>query len=133
MLVRIISLFVILPLVELYLLLKVGSLIGAGPTVGIVIFTGIAGGLMARRQGFTVWRRIQEDLNRGMLPTAPLVDGLFVLAGGLLLLTPGLITDAAGFLVLLPPVRNMLKRWIRMRFQRHIDDRAVSAEYHIEQ
>ena len=132
MFVRIISLFVILPLVELYLLLKVGSLIGAGPTVGIVVLTGIAGGLMARRQGFAVWRRIQDHLNRGALPTAPLVDGLFVLAGGLLLLTPGLITDAAGFLVLLPPTREVLKRWIRKRFQRHIDDRAVSAEYHVE-
>lgn len=132
MLARLISLFVILPLVELFLLLRVGALIGAGPTVGIVIFTGIAGGLMARRQGFAVWRRIQEHLDRGMLPAAPLVDGLFVLAGGLLLLTPGLITDAAGFLALFPPTRGLLKRWIRKRFQRHIDDRAVHAEYHVE-
>jgi len=132
MFVRIICLFVIIPLVELYLLLRVGTLIGAGPTVGIVILTGVIGGFMARRQGFAVWRRIQEHLNRGELPAAPLVDGLFVLAGGLLLLTPGLITDAAGFLALLPPTRTALKRWIRRGFQRHIDDRAVSAEYHVE-
>lgn len=132
MFVRIVSLFVILPLVELYLLLRVGALIGAGPTVGIVILTGIAGGLMARSQGFAVWQRIREHLNRGVLPTAPLVDGLFVLAGGLLLLTPGLLTDAAGFLALLPPSRRVLKRWIRKRFQRRIDDRAVYTEYHVE-
>jgi UPF0716 protein FxsA len=132
MLARIISLFVILPLVELYLLLKVGSLIGTGPTVGIIILTGIAGGLMARRQGFAVWQRIQDHLNRGVLPAAPLVDGLFVLAGGLLLLTPGLLTDAAGFLALLPPTRRILKRWLRGRFQRRIDDGAVHAEYHVE-
>jgi len=130
---RILSLFIVIPLVELYLLLRVGSLIGTGPTVGIVIVTGIAGGLMARRQGFAVWRRIQENLNRGALPTEPLVDGLFVLAGGLLLLTPGLLTDAVGFLALLPPTRAVLKRWIQRRFQRHIDDRMVSAEYHVEQ
>ena len=133
MFVRIISLFVIIPLVELYLLLRVGALIGTGPTVGIVVLTGIAGGLMARRQGFAVWRRIQEHLNRGELPTAPLVDGLFVLAGGLLLLTPGLLTDAAGFLALLPPTRRALKRLIHKRFQRRIDDRAVEAEYRVEQ
>ena len=132
MFVQIISLFVLLPLVELYLLIKVGGLIGAGPTVGIVILTGLFGGLMARQQGFAVWRRVQEHLNRGVLPTAPLVDGLFVLAGGLLLLTPGLLTDAAGFLSLLPPTRRILRRWIRSRFQRHIDERAVHAEYHVE-
>jgi UPF0716 protein FxsA len=130
---RIISLFVIIPLVELYLLLRVGSVIGAGPTVGIVIVTGIAGGWMARRQGFTVWRRIQESLNQGVLPTQPLVDGLFILAGGLLLLTPGLLTDAVGFLSLFPPTRAILKRWIRRRFQRQIDDRIVHTEYHVEQ
>jgi UPF0716 protein FxsA len=133
MLVRIISLFVIIPLVELYLLLKVGTIIGAGPTVGIVIITGIAGGIMARRQGFAAWQRIQESLNQGILPTEPLVDGLFVLAGGLLLLTPGLMTDVVGFLALLPPTRAVLKRWIRQRFRRHIDERVVEADYFVEQ
>jgi len=133
MLFRLILLFVLVPLVELYLLIKLGSHIGAGPTVAIVIVTGILGGSMARMQGFAVWRRIRENLNKGVLPTEPLVDGLFVLAGGLLLLTPGLLTDLAGFLALLPSTRKLLKSWLRRRFQQTLDSRAVYTEYHVDE
>ena len=132
MLFRLILLFVLVPLVELFLLLKLGSHIGVGPTVAIVVATGVFGGAMARMQGFAVLRRIRESLDRGVLPTDSLVDGLFVLAGGLLLLTPGLITDVAGFLALLPPTRSRLKMWIKRRFRRTLDSRAVHAEYRID-
>ena len=88
---------------------------------------------MARMQGFAVWRRIRENLNEGVLPTEPLVDGLFVLAGGLLLLTPGLLTDLAGFLALLPSTRKLLKSWLRRRFQQTLDSRAVYTEYHVDE
>jgi UPF0716 protein FxsA len=133
MFLRLISLFVLVPLVELYLLIKVGTLIGVWPTVGIVVITGIAGGVMARRQGFTVLNSIRESLNRGVLPAGQVVDGLFILAGGLMLLTPGLMTDMLGFLALLPSTRAILKRWIKQRFQRLIDSRMVYGEYHIEE
>ena len=129
MLFRLILLFVLVPLVELFLLLKLGSHIGVGPTVAIVVATGVFGGAMARMQGFAALRRIRESLDRGVLPTDSLVDGLFVLAGGLLLLTPGLITDVVGFLALLPPTRSRLKVWIKRRFLRNMDSRAVHAEY----
>jgi UPF0716 protein FxsA len=133
MLVRLICLFVLIPLVELYLLIKVGGLIGAGPTVAIVVLTGILGGLMAKRQGFVVLRRIRRSLEEGILPTGSLVDGLFVLAGGLLLLTPGLLTDLTGILALWPRTRRLFKRWIRRRFQRALDSRAVYTSYRIDE
>jgi UPF0716 protein FxsA len=133
MLLRLISLFIIVPLIELYLLIRVGTLIGTGPTIGIVVITGILGGILARRQGFRVVSRMRESLDRGVLPADALVDGLFILSGGLLLLTPGLITDVLGFLALVPPAREILKKWIRRRFRRVIDSRAVYAEYHVEE
>jgi UPF0716 protein FxsA len=133
MLFRLLLLFVLVPLVELYLLLKLGALIGAGPTVAIVIVTGILGGSMARIQGFAVLRRVRESLNAGILPTDALIDGLFVLAGGLLLLTPGLLTDIVGFLALLPPTREYLKKWIKRRFQQILDTKVVYTEYHVDE
>jgi len=133
MLFRLLLLFVLVPLVELYLLLKLGALIGAGPTVAIVILTGILGGALARMQGFAVLRKIRQDLNAGILPTDALVDGLFILAGGLLLLTPGLITDVVGFLALLPPTRKTLKEWTKRRFRRILDSKAIHAEYHVDE
>lgn len=133
MLFRLLLLFILVPLVELYLLLKLGTLIGVGPTLAIVIVTGVLGGTMARMQGFAVLRRIRENLNAGILPTDPLADGLFVLAGGLLLLTPGLLTDVVGFLALLPPTRELLKRWARRRFQRILNSKVVYTEYHVDE
>ena len=133
MLLRLLLLFILVPLVELYLLLKLGALIGAGPTLALVILTGILGGTLARRQGFVVLRRIRQDLQAGILPTEPLIDGLFILAGGLLLLTPGLLTDVAGFLALVPPSRKLFKRWIKRRFQRILDSRVVYADYHVDE
>ncbi|KPL18849.1 MAG: hypothetical protein AMJ92_05935 [candidate division Zixibacteria bacterium SM23_81] len=133
MLFRLLLLFVLVPLVELYLLLKLGALIGAGPTIAIVIVTGVVGGSMARTQGFAVLRRFRESLNAGILPTDPLVDGLFVLTGGLLLLTPGLLTDMVGFLAFLPPTRRLFKKWIKRRFQQILDTNVVYTEYHVDE
>jgi UPF0716 protein FxsA len=133
MLFRLLLLFVLVPLVELYLLLKLGALIGAGPTIAIVIVTGVLGGSMARTQGFAVLKRVRESLNAGILPTDALIDGLFVLAGGLLLLTPGLLTDIVGFLALLPPTREFLKKWIKRRFQQILDTNVVYTEYHVDE
>jgi UPF0716 protein FxsA len=133
MLFRLLLLFVLVPLVELYLLLKLGALIGAGPTIAIVIVTGVLGGSMARTQGFAVLKRVRESLNAGILPTDALIDGLFILAGGLLLLTPGLLTDIVGFLALLPPTRELLKKRIKRRFQRILDTQVVYTEYHVDE
>ena len=88
-----ILLFTILPALELALLIKVGTHIGVGSTLLIIIFTGTLGATLARRQGFLVLQKIHNDLNHGIIPNSQLMDGLMILTGGILLLTPGFITD----------------------------------------
>jgi UPF0716 protein FxsA len=128
MLAHLFLLFTLVPLVDLYLLFKVGARIGAGLTFGIVVGTGALGAWLAREQGFAVLRRIQEDMTRGVPPTDALLDGALVLAGGVLLITPGFITDAAGFALLVPPVRRAVRAWLaawaarRIRFQHGVID-----------
>jgi UPF0716 protein FxsA len=120
MLIRLILLFTIVPFVELYLLLELAARIGAIETLAVVIVTGIVGGALARMEGWKTWRRIQEDLARGIMPSGRLVDGVLILAGGLLLLTPGVLTDGAGFLLLIPFTRAGIKRHLRRKFEDRI-------------
>src|SRR3989338_8354739 len=112
-----ILLFTILPALELALLIKVGTHIGVGNTLFIIIFTGILGAYLARLQGFIVLRKIQNDLNRGIMPNSQLMDGLMILVGGILLLTPGFITDAFGFLLLIPWTRWLITKWFSQKFK----------------
>ncbi|MFP4624901.1 MAG: FxsA family protein [Gemmatimonadota bacterium] len=118
---RLLALFVLLPLVELALLIWVGQAIGLGWTLGIVVATGLLGATLARRQGLRAWGAIQAELREGRMPGGTLVDGLLILIGGIVLLTPGILTDLAGFGLLLPPTRNALKRTLRQRFERAIE------------
>ncbi len=118
MFLRLLLLFTVVPLVELFLLVKLGTIIGIGPTVLIVICTGVLGAWLARSQGLGVLRRITEDLNQGRMPTGSLVDGLLILIAGAVLLTPGLITDALGFFLLLPPGRALVRKAITTRLSR---------------
>lgn len=119
MLNRLILIFVAVPLLELALLLWVGQRIGLGPTVALVIVTGTAGAALARRQGLRAYMAVQRDLAEGRLPGRALLDGLSILTGGALLLTPGILTDAVGFSLILPKSR----RWIQTRFRRLFEQR----------
>ena len=101
-------LFLTVPLAEIYLLLEVGSIIGALPTVGAVVLTAVIGAALVRVQGFSTLMRIRESLDRGEVPAVALVEGAFLLVAGALLLTPGFITDAVGFACLCPPLRRFL-------------------------
>jgi len=107
-------LFVILligiPLTELYVLIKVGRAIGAGTTIGLVILTAVLGAWLLRLQGLVTLARVRAALEAGELPAIELVEGLILLITAVLLLTPGFITDAIGFLVLLPGVRRTLAK-----------------------
>jgi len=103
--------FIAVPLLELVVLIKVGQLIGLWPTVLIVVVTAIAGTTILHRQGFLALNRAVEAVERGELPIEPVADGVLLLLAGALLLTPGLITDAAGLLLLVPPLRRRLARW----------------------
>ncbi len=115
-----VGLFIILPLVELYLLLQVGQVLGAVPTIALTILISVVGGMVARYQGLRVLWEARRQLERGQLPTGALSDGVAILCGGLLLLTPGLLTDLVGLLLLLPPSRKWIKKavanWAQNRF-----------------
>jgi UPF0716 protein FxsA len=105
------ALFLIVPIIEIYLLIKVGGLIGAIPTVFLVVFTAVLGALLVRQQGFATLARVQESMARGELPALQLLEGVLVLFGGVLLLTPGFLTDVIGFMLLVPRLRQGLIRW----------------------
>jgi len=109
-------LFVILPLIELAILIRIGGWLGFWPTMGLVVATGTIGAFLAKSQGLRVIREMQSDLALGHVPTGRIIDGFLILVGGVLLLTPGLISDTAGILLLLPSTRNRLKESLRRRF-----------------
>lgn len=120
MLARLIAVFVLLPMVELALLIQIGEWIGLGPTLLLVIGTGVLGGMLARRQGLRAWLAIQNELRDGRIPGGALVDGLLILIGGILLLTPGVLTDLFGLSLLVPFSRQRLKRALARRFERAV-------------
>ena len=112
-----ILLFTVVPVVELALLIKIGQHIGVGYTLTIVILTGIAGAYLARSQGFRTLRRIQEDINEGLMPADKIFDGVMILCGGILLLTPGFVTDLIGFMALVPFTRRLIKLWLKRKIK----------------
>ncbi len=117
-----ILLFTVLPALELAVLIKVGSYIGVGSTLLIIFSTGIVGAYLARMEGFAVLRNIQDSLAQGRLPTEEMLEGFMILCGGLLLLTPGFITDSLGFFLLIPWTRNIIKLLVRRKIEKMISD-----------
>ncbi len=122
---RLLLLFTIVPLVELYLLIKMGSYLGAEATILLIVLTGMVGALLARMQGFRVIMQIRERLQEGRLPADELLAGGLIVAGGLLLVTPGLLTDVVGLAVLLPPIRSRAVDWIKDFLRRKIQEGQV--------
>jgi UPF0716 protein FxsA len=118
-------LFVVVPAVELALLIEVGSRIGTLATLAIIVATGILGAALARQQGLRTVRAIQDELARGELPASSLVDGVIILLAGALLITPGILTDAVGFLCLVPRVRDAAKRTLQRRFERAVREQRI--------
>ena len=112
-----ILLFTVVPALELALLIKIGTHIGVGNTLLIIILTGVVGAYLARLQGFLVLNKIQNDLNRGIMPSAELLDGFMILVGGIVLLTPGFVTDTFGLILLIPWTRSLIKVWIKKKFE----------------
>jgi len=106
---RLFLLFTIIPAIELYLLIRVGSIIGAGNTILLIIGTGMLGAYYTRQQGLAVMTSIQTRMNQGQLPGDDLVNGAMLLVGGAFLITPGFLTDFAGFSLIFPPTRDAIK------------------------
>lgn len=113
MLLRLFLVFTLVPIIEIWLLIQVGSQIGPLPTVAILLAISMAGAWLARSQGFRIIVAIREELAIGRMPAAHFLDGAMILAGGILLLTPGFFTDLIGLFFLIPATRNLLKRWLR--------------------
>ncbi|MGM0602583.1 MAG: FxsA family protein [Bacillota bacterium] len=126
---KILLLFVTVPLIELMLLIKVGEIIGILNTVLLIIFTGITGGSIARSQGYQVVRKIRSDLNSGNLPADEMVGALLILAGGIMLLTPGILTDVFGFALILPPSRKIIAKYVKERFVKYLKSDKVNVYY----
>lgn len=99
-------LFFTVPLVEIYVLLEVGGVIGALPTIALVVLTAVIGAGLIRAQGLATLGRVQQELERGELPAVGIIEAALLLVAGALLLTPGFITDTIGFLILVPPLRR---------------------------
>ncbi len=116
MLLKLFLTFTVIPVIELYLLIEVGRVIGGLNTVLLVILTGFAGAWLARLAGMATMARVREHLNQGLMPAEEMLDALLILAAGAVLITPGLLTDLAGLCILFPPTRKVFKRWLRRRF-----------------
>jgi len=126
MLLKLILIFTIVPFIELSLLIELGSVIGTLPTILVVVITGVIGAFMARMAGLSVLFKIQENLRQGIFPRDELFDGVLILIGGAFLLTPGLLTDALGFSLLLPLGRSAVKRWFQEILKRRIDSGEIT-------
>jgi UPF0716 protein FxsA len=114
-------LFLVLPIVELYVIIRVGQEIGALYTIALLLVISIVGGWLAKREGLGVWRRINQQVNTGKVPGAELVDAFLILFAGALLLTPGFVTDVLAIVLLIPPSRAIVRRTLRRRFMGRVE------------
>ena len=131
MLFKLLLLFTIVPLIELSILIQLGQKIGIGATLAIVILTGMMGAYLAREQGFITLSKIRHHLRNGQLPADPILDGVLILCSGLLLVTPGLITDIIGFLILIPSTRKFFNAYIKHKIKQKIDSADVHSTFRI--
>ncbi len=111
-------LFIGVPLLEMAVLIQLGRFFGLWSTLAIIILTGFAGAALARRQGMRVLMRMQEEMHAGRIPAAEMVDGLLILIAGVMLITPGFLSDVSGLLLLLPGVRHFVRNWLRQKLTR---------------
>src|SRR5215210_5950543 len=108
--------FIVLPIAELYLIYKVGDSIGIVPTLALLVADSVLGSVLLRTQGRTVWRRFQRTMQAGRMPHREVQDGVLVIFGGALLITPGFLTDILGLVLLIPPTRAVVRRVLVRRF-----------------
>ena len=129
MLIKLFLAFTIIPFIEIYILIEIGSYLGAFSTVMIVILTGFFGALLARFQGIQTMLKVRESLSRGEMPAEELLDALMILLAGIVLLTPGFLTDLSGLLILIPGTRLILKRWLRKKFDEWINKNRIDVNF----
>ncbi|MDF1592165.1 MAG: FxsA family protein [Desulfobacterales bacterium] len=121
--------FTLIPVAEIYLLIKVGAVAGAFNTVLLVVLTGFTGAYLARLQGMHTLLRVRASLQQGLMPTDDLMDALLIFIAGIVLLTPGFITDAAGLLILFPQTRRIFKQFAKLRLERWIKNQNLNITF----
>ena len=104
--------FLVMPLVELYVILQVGHAIGVLPTLGLLLLDSVLGAWLVKREGIKVWRAFRGAIEAGRVPARETADGALVILGGALLLTPGFVTDVLGAVCVLPPTRALIRRMV---------------------
>lgn len=129
MFLKLFIIFLTVPLIEIYLLVKVGVEFGAFHTVIFVIITAVIGAFYAKLEGLRTLRRLQLQLSSGQMPAESIVDSILIFIAGMLLLTPGFLTDGIGFLILFPITRNPIKRFLRKQFDHYLNKRAVRIHF----
>ncbi len=112
-------LFAIIPVIEIYLIVKIGGFLGILPTVGLLLAVSSTGAWLVRHHGFSILGRIRDEMAQGRLPSGALLEGGLILTGGILLLTPGFFTDALGLAFLFPPIRAVISRIAVRRLKAH--------------
>lgn len=108
MFIRLLLLLTVVPFVELVILLRLADAMGWANTVALILLTGVVGAFLARREGLKAFLRIRDEMSQGILPADALINGVLILAAGLLLVTPGVLTDLVGFAVLIGPLRRRI-------------------------
>lgn len=114
-------LIIIIPAIDIGVLLVSGKTLGVFPTIALIIVTGVVGAYLAKREGLQTIKRAQEQLAYGQIPGESVLDGICILIGGTLLLTPGFITDVVGFLLLFPPSRKPFKYFMIKALRKRIE------------
>ncbi len=134
MFLKLVLLFTIIPLTELYILMKLGAHFGVGITLFLVIGTGVLGAYLARLEGYRVLFKIQQETRVGRMPASELIDAGLIFAAGVVLLTPGLLTDILGFFILFPATRAILKRWLMRKIKNAMERSRgfTDIHYHVE-
>lgn len=117
--------FILIPLLELTLLIKLGGAIGVFNTIGIVILTAVVGAYLARREGTRTLMHLRASMDQGIMPTDELIDALIIFAAGAVLLTPGFLTDICGLLLLFSPTRRAFRQWLKRHFAAKINQRDI--------
>ena len=125
MLLKLFLAFTLIPVAEIYLLITIGGYLGALNTVVLVVATAFAGAYLARLQGMQTMVRVRTSLQQGILPADELLDAVLIFAAGIVLLTPGFVTDAFGLLLLIPETRAVIKHYLKNRFDTWMNDQNV--------
>ncbi|MBI1364598.1 MAG: exlusion protein FxsA [Alphaproteobacteria bacterium] len=130
MILLLLALFVIGPIAEIYVLLAAGQAIGVWPVVGLCIATAVLGGILLRIQGLHALTALQRDLHEGRVPVEAVADGVFLAIAAPLLMTPGFLTDALGFALMVPPLRHWIARQALKRLRRRIETGETRIRFH---